>query len=127
MKLAHLTTTEDGGSRFSEIEIRLGETAPDPWGNVVSRSEMFPLVGSMVIEMPDGLMMDWHASARPSFIVVLSGTVESETTDGAKRSWTAGQMFFTDDRGGSGHRTRTIGGPALLLFLYPPVEPEADR
>jgi hypothetical protein len=29
-------------------------------------------------------------------------------------------MFFTDDRGGRGHRTRTVDGPARLLFLYPP-------
>lgn len=120
MKLTHLTATEDGGSRFGEIEIHVDETATDPWGNVVNRSEVFPIVGSMIMEMPAGLIMDWHASARPSFIVVMSGTVESETTDGAKRSWSAGEIFFTDDRGGRGHRTLTVGGPARLLFLYPP-------
>ncbi len=126
MKLAHLTTKEDGGSRFGEIEIRLSDTATDPWGNIVNRSETFPVVGSMIMEMPEGLMMDWHASARASFIVVLSGTVESETTDGAKRSWSAGQMFFTDDRGSRGHRTRIVSGPALLLFLYLPDQPESN-
>jgi hypothetical protein len=120
MKLAHLTATEDGGSRFGEIEINVEATATDPRGNVVHRSEMFPISGSMIMEMPEGLMMDWHASPRPSFIVVMSGTVESETTDGAKRSWSAGEMFFTDDRGGRGHRTRTVDGSARLLFLYPP-------
>ncbi len=124
MKLAHLTSTEDGGSRFGEIDIRLGNSATDPRGNIISRSEVLPLVGTMVMEMSEGLMMDWHASARSSFIVVLSGTIESETTDGETRRWSAGQMFFTDDRGGRGHRTRTVGGPALLLFLYPPAELE---
>ena len=124
MKLAHLTSTEDGGSSFSEIDIRLEETGSDPRGNIINRSEVFPLIGSMVMEMPEGLTMDWHTSARPSFIVVLSGTVESETTDGETRRWSAGQMFFTDDRRGRGHRTRTVGGPAMLLFLYPPGELE---
>lgn len=126
MKLAHLTTTEDGGSHFSEIEIRVDQVVTDPWGNAVNHSEIFPVVGSMIMELPEGLMMDWHASARPSFIVVISGTVESETTDGAKRSWSAGDMFFTDDRG-KGHRSQTVGGPARLLFLYPPAEAESNR
>jgi hypothetical protein len=80
---------------------------------------MLPVIGSMIMEMPEGLMMDWHASARPSFIVMMSGTVESETTDSAKRSWGAGEMFFSDDRGSRGHRSRTVGGPPRLMFLYP--------
>jgi hypothetical protein len=126
MKLAHLTTTEDGGSRFDEIEIRIDAATTDPWGNIISRSDMFPVVGSMILELPEGLMMDWHASPRPSFVVVMSGTVESETTDGAKRGWSAGDMFFTDDHGSGGHRTRTVGGPARLLFLYPPGDLKLD-
>jgi quercetin dioxygenase-like cupin family protein len=121
MKLAHLTTAEDGGSRFVDMQIRVRDAVTDPWGNTVRRSENFPATGWSIMEMPAGLKMDWHASAQPSFIIVLSGTIQSETTDGETRSWGAGEMFFTDDRG-SGHRTRTVDGPAKLLFLYPPPE-----
>ncbi len=122
MKLAHLTATTDGGSCFGEIEMPVDAVTTDPRGNIVNRSDVFPVVGSMIMEIPEGLAMDWHASQRASFIVVLSGMVESETTDGATRSWGTGEMFFTDDLGGRGHRTRTVGGPARLLFLYPPAD-----
>jgi hypothetical protein len=74
----------------------------------------------MIMELAAGLVWDWHTSARPCFIVVLSGTIESETTDGAKRVWGAGEIFFNDNLSGRGHRTRTVDGPARLLFLYPP-------
>jgi hypothetical protein len=119
MKLVHLTSTADGGSRFGEMEIPIN-AFPTPSGTVLNRSDVLPIVGSTVMELPEGLIMDWHTSPRPSFVVVLSGVVESETSDGAKHSWGTGEMFFTDDREGRGHRTCTVDGPARLLFLYPP-------
>jgi hypothetical protein len=121
MKLLQLTSTANGGSRFEEIEIPVDTAATLPSGSVLNRSDVLPLVGSTIMEMPEGLMMEWHVSPRPSFIVVLSGTVESETSDGATHAWRAGEMFFTNDLDGRGHRTRTVDGPARLLFLYPPA------
>jgi hypothetical protein len=119
MKLMHLTSTADGDSHFWQMEIHLN-ASPTPSGSVLNRSDIFPLVGSMIMELPEGLVMDWHTSPQPSFVVVLSGMVQSETSDGAKQNWGTGEMFFTDDRDGRGHRTRTVDGPARLLFLYPP-------
>jgi hypothetical protein len=119
MKLVHLTSTADGGSRFGEMEIHL-DASPTRSGSVLNRSDIFPVASSRIMELPEGLVMDWHTSPRSSFVVVLSGMVESETSDGAKRSWGTGEMFFTDDRDGRGYRTRTVNGPARLLFLYPP-------
>jgi hypothetical protein len=122
MKLGQLMSTADGNSCFGEIEISVDAAAKHPSGSVLNRSDILPLVGSMIMEMPEGLMMEWHVSPRPSFIVVLSGVVQSETSDGAKRAWGAGEMFFTNDLDGRGHRTCTVGGPARLLFLYPPPD-----
>ncbi len=89
MKLVHLTSTADGGSRFGEMEIRV-DASTTPWGIVLNLSNIFPIIGLMIMELPEKLMLDWHASARPSFVVVLSGKVESETSDGARQSWAAG-------------------------------------
>ncbi len=119
MKIVHLTSTADGGSSFEEMEIRV-DASPTPSGLALNRSETFPIVGSMIMELPEGLVLDWHTSGRPSFVVVLSGTVELETSDGAKHGWGTGEMFFTNDCEGRGHRTRTVDGPARLLFLYAP-------
>jgi hypothetical protein len=119
MKLVHLTSTADGASRFGEKEISVNAFST-PSGAVLNRSDIFSIDGSMIMELPKELMLDWHTSPRPSFVVVLSGAIESETSDGAKQSWGPGEIFFTDDRDGRGHRTRTVDGPARLLFLYPP-------
>ena len=34
----------------------------------------------------------------------------------------AGEVFLADDVGSRGHRTRTIGGPARVLFVHLPPD-----
>jgi redox-sensitive bicupin YhaK (pirin superfamily) len=76
----------------------------------------------MVTEMPEGLYQDWHPASRRQLLVVLSGTLEVETRDGKKHRCSSGEVFFADDVGSRGHRTRTIGGPARVLFVHLPAE-----
>jgi redox-sensitive bicupin YhaK (pirin superfamily) len=72
----------------------------------------------MITEMPEGLYQDWHPASRRQLLIVLSGTLEVETSDGKKHRCSSGQVFFADDVGSRGHRTRTIGGPARVLFVH---------
>jgi hypothetical protein len=76
----------------------------------------------MLTEMPAGMTQDWHPASRRQFVVVLSGTVEVETSDGQNRRWSAGEFFLADDAGSRGHRTWTIGGPAHMLFVHIPAD-----
>ena len=76
----------------------------------------------MLTEMPEGLNQDWHPASRRQLVVVLSGTVEVETNDGSRRRWSSGEMFLADDVGSRGHRTRTLGGPARVLFVHLPPD-----
>ena len=78
----------------------------------------------MVTEMPEGLYQDWHPTSRRQLLFVLSGTLEVETSDGKKHRCSSGEVFLADDVGSRGHRSRTIGGPARVLFVHLP--PEAD-
>jgi hypothetical protein len=71
-----------------------------------------------------GLYQDWHPASRRQLLVVLSGTLEIETSDGEKHRCSSGEVFLADDVGSRGHRSRTIGGPARVLFVHLP--PEAD-
>ena len=75
-------------------------------------------------EMPEGLNQHWHPASRRQLLIVLSGTLKVETSDGKKRRYSSGDVFLADDAGCRGHRTRTIGGPARVLFVHLP--PEAD-
>jgi hypothetical protein len=126
MKVTRFVPAADGGSRFGEIEIRVDNPSTDHFGNTVNRSRVFPVVSSMVSELPEGMVQDWHPASRRQFVVVMSGAVEVETSDGRKQTWRAGEMFFADDSDSNGHRTRTVGGPARLLFLHLPADAQFD-
>jgi hypothetical protein len=70
--------------------------------------------------MPEGLYQDWHPASRRQLLIVLSGTLEVETSDGKKHLCSGGEMFLADDVGSLGHRSRTIGGPARVLSVHLP-------
>jgi len=76
----------------------------------------------MVTEMPEGLYQDWHPASRRQLLIVLSGTLEVETSDGTKHRCSSGEVFLADDVGSRGHRTRTIGGSARVLFVHLPPD-----
>jgi redox-sensitive bicupin YhaK (pirin superfamily) len=122
MKIVRFTSTSDGGSQFVEVDLPIDNASTDAFGNTVRRSATIPAQSTMVTEMPEGLYQDWHPASRRQLLVVLSGTLEVETSDGNKHRCSSGEVFLADDVGSRGHRTRTIGGPARVLFVHLPPE-----
>jgi hypothetical protein len=122
MKIVRFTSASDGGSQFVEINLPTDNASTDAFGNTVHRSAILPAQSTMVTEMPEGLYQDWHPAFRRQLLVVLSGTLEVETSDGRKHRCGSGDVFLADDVGSRGHRTRTIGGPARVLFVHLPPE-----
>ena len=122
MKITRFIPTQDGGSQFVDVEIPIDDASTDAFGHLIYRSGVFPAQSTMLTEMPGGLDQDWHPASRRQFVIVLSGTVEVETSDGQKRQWSSGEFFLADDAGSRGHRTRTIGGPARALFVHLPAD-----
>jgi hypothetical protein len=122
MKIVRFAFAADGGSQFVEVDIPIDNASTDAFGNTVHRSAILPAQSTMVTEMSEGLYQDWHPSSRRQLLVVLSGTLEVETSDGKKRRCSSGDVFLADDVGSRGHRTRTIGGPARVLFVHLPPE-----
>ena len=116
MRIVRFVETPEGGSRFEEIDIQFSEAFQDPFGNTLHRTKPFASNG-MLVELPAGLDQDWHVVPNRQLVVVLSGRLEVETTDGQVRRWGVGEMFLADDPHGKGHRTRVLEGPAKLLFL----------
>jgi redox-sensitive bicupin YhaK (pirin superfamily) len=122
MKITRFASASDGGSQFVEVDIPIDNASTDAFGNTVHRSAVLPAQSTMVTEMPEGLYQDWHPASRRQLLVVLSGTLEVETSDGKKHRCSSGEVFLADDVGTRGHRTRTIGGPASVLFVHLPPE-----
>jgi redox-sensitive bicupin YhaK (pirin superfamily) len=122
MKIVRFASASNGGSQFVEVDIPIDKASTDAFGNTVHRSAILPAQSTMVTEMPEGLYQDWHPASRRQLLFVLSGTLEVETSDGKKHQCSSGDVFLADDVGSSGHRTRTIGGPARVLFVHLPPE-----
>ena len=122
MKLLRFIPTPDGGSQFVEVDVPIDNGSTDAFGHVIRRSAIMAAQTTMFSEMPEGLDQDWHPASRRQLVIVLSGTVEVEVSDGTKHRWNNGEMFLADDVGSRGHRTRTIGGPARVLFVHLPAE-----
>ena len=124
MKIRRFIPTSDGGSQFAEVDVPIDNASTDAFGHVIRRSAVMNAQSTMFTEMPEGLDQDWHPASRRQLVIVLSGTVEVEASDGTKHRWSKGEMFLADDVGSRGHRARAIGGPARGLFVHLP--PEAD-
>jgi redox-sensitive bicupin YhaK (pirin superfamily) len=122
MKIVRFASASDSGSQFVEVDLPIDDASTDAFGNTVHRSAILPAQSTMVTEMPEGLYQDWHPASRRQLLVVLSGTLEVETRDGRKHRCSSGEVFLADDVGSRGHRTRTIGGPARVLFVHLPPE-----
>jgi redox-sensitive bicupin YhaK (pirin superfamily) len=124
MKIIRFIPAPDDGSQFVDIDVPIDNASTDAFGHLIRRSATVAAQSAMFTEMPEGLNQDWHPASRRQLVVVLSGTIEVEASDGTKHRWSNGEMFLADDVGSRGHRTRTIGGPARVMFVHLP--PEAD-
>lgn len=126
MRITRFHTTDDGGSVFEEIDLGLPKERQDGQGHTIRSSNIFasPLV--QFAELPAGLDQTWHPAPRRQIVAILGGAVEVTTTDGQSRRFGAGQVFLADDMGGKGHLTRTIDGPAQVLFAPMPDDVDLE-
>ncbi|MGC2412760.1 MAG: cupin domain-containing protein [Stellaceae bacterium] len=123
MKITRFVPAPDGGSQFVDLEFAIDLAQSGGWGH---RSQVIPAQSTVLGELPAGVEQDWHPASRRQILAILSGTVEIEVSDGQKRRLGPGDMFLADDCGSRGHKTRTIGGPARILFVHLPADLALD-
>jgi quercetin dioxygenase-like cupin family protein len=122
MRIIRFFETQDGGSRFEEVEVPFPQANADNFGHTLRSTKAFNPVDAFMADLPTGVDQDWHVAPNRQLVIVLKGVLEVQTTDGEKRRWKAGEMFMADDPHGKGHQTRVIEGPVQLLFLRVPED-----
>jgi hypothetical protein len=127
MKITRFLATDDGGSRFQEIDIPIEHGRKDAEGNILRLSNAYISPNVCFVELPDGMAQDWHNAPARQLVVVLAGELEVGTTDGQTRRWRAGELFLASDVTGKGHKTRTVGGPARVMFAPLPDSFDIER
>lgn len=116
MKLISFQAKADGESRFRDVNVPFDIERQDASGHTLKFSAPYASPAVQFVELPADLDQDWHNAPARQLVVVLSGQIEVETTDGERRRWRAGEAFVPADLSGRGHRTRCIGGAVRLLF-----------
>src|SRR5260370_8232429 len=97
MKIVRFASASDGGSQFVEVDMPIDNASTDAFGNTVRRSALLAAQSTMVTEMPEGLYQDWHPASRRQLLIVLSGTLEVETSDGKNHPVNSGDFSLSHD------------------------------
>jgi hypothetical protein len=123
MRIVRFGPGADGESTFEALEVLYPHERADAFGHTLALSATVASPTVQFAVLPDGLDQAWHPAPRRQLVAVLSGVVEVGTPDGETRRFGTGDVFLADDVGTRGHTTKTIDGPAHVLFA--PV-PEGD-
>jgi len=116
MIITRLWADEAGESHFEDTEVSLRDEGP-----IGRLSDPLPAASMILRENEPGYDYDWHTAPRRQYIVMLSGLVEIEASDGEIRTFAPGDILLVEDVEGKGHKSRSPDGrPRRSLFL--PVE-----
>jgi hypothetical protein len=121
--------TNDGGSRFAEIEVPATASAVVPGRPAFASSAAIPTTGATLGHFGTGWDGDWHPGPKRWFVVTLAGGLEVTTTDGEVRRFGPGGLWLVDDTVGRGHHTRVLadwtGFTTDLADQSPQVVPQS--
>src|SRR5262249_50954716 len=101
MRLIRIFATESGESA---IEIRRVPMS----GAERPMSPTFRCDSIFFRETPEGHVQDLHTAPRRQLILLVSGILELETSEGARFVCRPGDLIFAEDRNGKGHITRSL-------------------
>lgn len=114
MNIARIWADDAGESHYQDIDVPL--KAGGPLGRM---SEPLAVTGMLLRENEPGYDYDWHTAPRRQYIVMLSGSVEIQVSDGETRSFGPGELVLVEDTTGKGHKSRSPDGKARRSIFLP--------
>lgn len=120
-ELDRFRSRADGKSEFVRIRFPAGETRAlvDHNGDKeLLTSEAFTAPNVRLVHLPADLDQPPHPAPEPQIVVVLQGRLEVTVTGtGETKRWGPGDAVIASDHDGVGHFTKTLDGPATVLFV----------
>jgi hypothetical protein len=117
MKCLRIYASADGESHLAEIEISQSLTPVFPHEPPLQVSKLYHANGIKFVSVPPSVSeVGWHHTPERMFGLILSGTMEFETSDGSIRRIGAGGVVLAEDTYGRGHVSRHPDG-AMLAFV----------
>lgn len=93
-------------SHFEDLTAALNQVDYAPPAPAMSASTPADCAKCMFLKAEAGWDGSWHPTPVRQFIVITSGEVVIEVTDGERRSFSSGDVIFLEDTEGRGHYTR---------------------
>jgi hypothetical protein len=103
-----------GESHFEDAAVDLIQTDFAPPAMPAKLSAFVPAAQYGFLATPPGWYGDWHPSPRRQILFFLAGRVEIQVSDGEVRQFGPGDILLSEDTGGKGHVSRTVGEVELL-------------
>lgn len=98
----------DGETHFEDLQMTFELKHFAPPAPPISVSEAFATRGMALLSSPGGWDGDWHPTPRRQFIIILTGELEVEVSDGEVRLFRPGSIALVEDTGGKGHISRVV-------------------
>jgi hypothetical protein len=117
MMYTRLYADETGESHYEDIEAKLTSRDFAPPAPPLHLSPVMPATGVAFVRFQAGWDGDWHPTPRRQYFFFLVGVVESETSDGDRRSHGPGSVVLLEDTAGKGHRARVVGNGDVLAAV----------
>ncbi len=110
MQYGRIWTDAKGESHVEWVDIDLQPVAGYAAGvPVIGVSPGRPASSVHFLQLEPGFSADWHPAPRRQLLIQLSGTVESELSDGTVEESGPGTMSLVEDTTGRGHRSHVVG------------------
>jgi hypothetical protein len=118
MRYVRIERDGAGGSRSADVDVALEEQPFAAGVPPLLVSSAISSGGVVFVEFPDDVRDTVaHPTPRRQFAVILRGVVQTETTDGEVRRFTAGSVVLLADTEGAGHVTTVIEPPLHVMFV----------
>jgi hypothetical protein len=112
-KYVRLYTGSDGETHMEDVELELTDS-----GRGTDVSPEFEAGGVNFAKFRDDYSFDQHNAPRRRFVIMLSGSIEVEASDGQVRTLGPGTALLAEDLTGVGHKSRIVGsGERLSVFV----------
>jgi quercetin dioxygenase-like cupin family protein len=107
MRYTRIFNTPDGASHLDEVEVPTSATVAAENVPPLLVSAPVPATSVVFLEHMPGAERAWdpHCAPRRQLVIILSGRMRVETSDGSSRELGAGDVTLAEDTEGVGHRT----------------------
>jgi hypothetical protein len=115
VRYTHLYVDANGDSRFADARLPMDEDTSGPGvAELVSGDQA---VGTLrFLQLPPGWFQEQRPARNRRWLLVLSGVLDVEASDGEVRRFGPGSVLLVEDTHGHGHRGRVVGGPAEIVI-----------